>query len=111
MSDKTPNVPLRAPFAKDILAKISEPREKKTQPMSQEDMDKEQDRTLKNKWASWFVWILIVQLALMNIVFMLVGLGLLEFSDISLNVFMGGTLAEVFGVIIVITRNLFPNRK
>ena len=46
----------------------------------------------------------------MNIVFFGVGLEWLKFEEWSLNLYMAGTLAEVFGVILVITKNLFPNK-
>lgn len=67
------------------------------------------DRGLKRRYANWFIGILIGQLLLMNLCFFAVGLGWLEFSEWSLNLFMGGTLAEVFGVILVITKNLFSS--
>ena len=68
------------------------------------------DRALKKSYAKWFIGILIGQLAIMNIVFILVGLGFLTYDKWSLNLYMGGTMAEVFGVIFVITRNLFRNK-
>ncbi len=61
-------------------------------------------------YASWFIGILIGQLLLMNVTFFCVGLGFLAFSQWSLNLYMGGTLAEVFGVILIITKNLFPKK-
>ena len=69
------------------------------------------DRELKKSYAKWFIWILVGQLVVMNLVFISVGLKWLEFDEWSLNLYMGGTLAEVFGVILVITMNLFPNKK
>jgi hypothetical protein len=68
------------------------------------------DTALKKTYAIWFVGILIGQLAVMNLIFLLVGVGLLRFSDYVLHLYMGGTLAEVFGVVFVITRYLFPKR-
>lgn len=71
--------------------------------------DRKSNRSLKERYAKWFIYILIAQLILMNGCFMAVGLGFLEFSEWSLNLYMGGTLAEVFGVILVITKNLFSS--
>lgn len=79
-------------------------------PMSQEDKDKESDRELKRNYAYWFIGILIAQLIIMNTVFIIVGLGYLKFEEHVLELYMGGTLAEVFGVIVVITKNLFPKK-
>jgi hypothetical protein len=72
--------------------------------------DKKADIELKKLYATRFLWILSVQLIAMNGVFVAVGLEKLEFSDIVLNLFMGGTLAEVFGVVFVITRYLFSKK-
>jgi hypothetical protein len=73
--------------------------------------DKAQDRTLRRMYAVWFVWILIVQLALMNAVFVLVGRpGWLRYDNVTLDIFVSGTLAEVFGIVVIITKNLFPRK-
>ena len=73
--------------------------------------DRRTDTKLKKIYAYWFVGILIGQLLLMNIVFAAVGLKWLEFNEAShLNLFMGGTLTEVFGVVFVITRYLFSRK-
>lgn len=71
--------------------------------------DRKSDRQLKRTYAFRFIWILIGQLVVMNIVFILHGLGLLVFSDYILHLYMGGTLLEIFGIVLVITRSLFPN--
>lgn len=47
----------------------------------------------------------------MNAIFVATGIGCLRFQDPThLNLFMGGTLAEVFGVVLVITRYLFSKK-
>ena len=43
----------------------------------------------------------------MNGIFVLIGAKLLHFSDFVINLFMGGTLAEVFGIVLVMARYLF----
>ncbi|MCG7563738.1 MULTISPECIES: hypothetical protein [unclassified Pseudoalteromonas] len=72
--------------------------------------DAESDRGLKQKYAWWFIGILVVQLFIMNLVLVLVGMDKLHFEEWTLNLYMAGTLAEVFGVILVITKNLFPTK-
>ena len=74
--------------------------------------DHKTDTKLKKVYAYWFISILIGQLAAMNLVFVAVGLNVLEFKESShLNLFMAGTLTEVFGVVYVITRYLFSKRE
>ena len=103
----------RQGFLKEILRSLQDPA--KTTPVhpliDQKVKDFEQDRGLKKKYAHWFVWILIGQLVVMNVVFICVGLGWLKFPGWSLNLYTGGTLAEVFGIVLVITKNLFPAHK
>lgn len=69
------------------------------------------DTQLKRHYAYWFIGILIAQLLIMNLIFILVGVGKLTFADYVLHLYMGGTLAEVFGVVFVITRYLFSSRR
>jgi hypothetical protein len=73
--------------------------------------DIETDIELKKMYAHWFIWILIGQLFVMNLVFVSVGAGWLQYENLTLQIYMSGTLAEVFGVVFVITRYLFSKRK
>ena len=67
---------------------------------------------LKKFYAKWFLVILAVQLLIMNLVFLGVGRDCLTYKDgWDLKIYMSGTLAEVFGVILVITRYLFYRKK
>lgn len=103
----------RLEYLKEIRYSLQDP--EKTTPadplIDQRVKDSEQDRGLKKKYAHWFIGILIVQLFIMNLVFICVGFGWLNFSSWSLNLYTGGTLAEVFGIVLVITKNLFPAYK
>jgi hypothetical protein len=67
-----------------------------------------QDRGLKRKLANWFMWILVGQLIIMNGVFILAGMGFLGYGRWALELYMAGTLAQVFGIVLVMTKNLFP---
>lgn len=69
--------------------------------------DLKTDTKLKKMFARWFIGILIGQLLVMNGIFVLIGAKLLHFSDFVINLFMGGTLAEVFGIVLVMARYLF----
>ncbi len=72
--------------------------------------DLKTDTGLKKHYARWFIGILIGQLVVMNAIFYGVGIEKLKFTDYVLHLYMGGTLAEVFGIVYVITRYLFPKR-
>lgn len=46
----------------------------------------------------------------MNLAFTAVGLKWMGFERYELELYLAGTLAEVFGIVLVITKNLFPQR-
>lgn len=80
-------------------------------PLTEQDVhDRRSDRGLKKLYACCFIVILVLQLLFMNVIFCLAGAGVLTFDANSLRIFMAGTLAEVFGVVFVITKNLFPKK-
>jgi hypothetical protein len=74
----------------------------------QDEKDRITDRMLKIIYGVCFIGILTLELIAMNAVFILTGLGKLKFSQWSLELYMGGTIAQVFGVVSVITKHLFP---
>ncbi|KAB7681375.1 hypothetical protein GBN23_06140 [Plesiomonas shigelloides] len=65
------------------------------------------DTQLKKIFAVTLLIVLGIQLLLMNIIFALIGAKVLEFENFVINLFMGGTLAEVFGIVLIMTRYLF----
>jgi len=85
---------------------------KKLDPLTEARVDDQRtDTKLKKLYAKWFIIILAAQLLAMNVIFVFVGLDRLQFKEPThLNLFMGGTLAEVFGVVFVITRYLFSKK-
>ncbi|EEC8165052.1 hypothetical protein E8848_RS23260 [Escherichia coli] len=72
--------------------------------------DFEGEIKLKKTYGIWLLFILALQLIVMNAVFIAVGFKWLEFEALTLQLYMGGTLTEVFGLVLVITKYLF-NRK
>ena len=112
MSDSSNNTQDKAAAAtliKGLLAKKEKVSE--VDPLTNETLeDLRQDRTLKKTYANWFIWILIGQLVVMNVVFILSGSSVLKFEKWQLDLYMGGTLLEVFGIVTVITKNLFPQK-
>ncbi|QTL33985.1 hypothetical protein [Pseudoalteromonas viridis] len=98
-------------FVAQIKHNVKENKFTNVDPMQvQKVKDAESDRGLKQRYALWFIVILAVQLLIMNLVLVLVGMDKLHFEEWTLNLYMAGTLAEVFGVILVITKNLFPTK-
>lgn len=98
-----PNSPLSQ------LGKIAS-QSKPEDPLLQQTInDKTQDRVLKKLYGQWFIGILIGQLVVMNLVFIGAGLKWIEYSQWQLDLYMTGTLLEVFGIVLIITKNLFPN--
>ena len=92
--------------------KIASPAATHVDPLTQSQLDdSKNDRELKKAYANWFIWILIGQLFVMNLAFGLTGIGMMVFEKYELELYLTGTLAEVFGIVLIITKNLFPNRR
>lgn len=80
--------------------------------MEQEQVnDSKKDRELKESYAKAFKSILATQLAVMNLIFIAVGLGWLRFEKLTIDIFMTGTMIEAFGIVVIITKNLFPQKR
>lgn len=75
------------------------------------NVDFEAEIKLKKSYGKWFLIILACQLLIMNGVFILVGWSKLSFKDdLTLQLYMGGTMTEVFGLVLVVTKYLFKRR-
>ncbi|WP_253893543.1 hypothetical protein [Serratia marcescens] len=75
------------------------------------NVDFEAEINLKKSYGKWFLIILACQLLIMNGVFIAVGLDKLSFKDnLTLQLYMGGTMTEVFGLVLVVTKYLFKRR-
>ncbi|SAF46361.1 hypothetical protein [Enterobacter kobei] len=72
--------------------------------------DFEEEIKLKKSYGKWFLIILACQLLVMNGVFILDGWKVLNFEDLTLQLYMGGTLTEVFGLVLVVTKYLFKRK-
>lgn len=72
--------------------------------------DFEADIDLKKKYAKWLIGVMIVQLLIMNLVFALVGFKMMEYNDFILHLYISGTLLELFGLVLVITKYLFKKQ-
>jgi hypothetical protein len=72
--------------------------------------DMRTDTKLKTLYAYWFIGILIGQLVLLSFVFIAVGYKWLNYDNYVLHLYLSGTLLEVFGVVLVITKYLFSRK-
>lgn len=67
----------------------------------------EGDNKLKGRYAKILIWILIVQLFILNIFFFLKGIGILNYTDSTFNIFITGGIAEIFILVKIIVKYLF----
>lgn len=92
-----------APAAKQVSA-LDEERQRLV------NQDFKAETTLKKNYGYCLLAILAVQLIAMNVIFILDGAFVLHFSDVTLQIFMGGTLTEVFGLVLIVTKYLFKKK-
>lgn len=74
------------------------------------NLEFEEEIDLKRNYGKWFLFILGAQLLLMNMVFIANGFNWLYFKDSTLQIYMAGTLTEVFGLVLVVTKYLFKKK-
>ncbi|MDR0579792.1 MAG: hypothetical protein LBG21_04240 [Campylobacteraceae bacterium] len=72
--------------------------------------DIKSDRKLKEWYANILIWTMVVQLVVVNAIFVLNGRGYLVFNNITLNIFIGGTFVEICAIVAIIVKGLFSNR-
>lgn len=96
-------IPTPAPVAKQVSSLDTE-----RQRLNNRDF--EEEIKLKKSYGKWFLIILACQLLVMNGVFILDGWKVLNFEDLTLQLYMGGTLTEVFGLVLVVTKYLFKRK-
>lgn len=66
-----------------------------------------EDQKLKHRYATILIGVLIFQLVALITIFVLQGIGLLSYSDVSFNIFVTGGIAEVYVLVRVIVKYLF----
>ena len=71
----------------------------------------QKDNYLKEKYAKYLIWILIVQLALINIIFIAIGRGILIYDNFTINLYVTGSILEITTLITIIVKYLFSNKK
>ena len=68
-----------------------------------------QDRKMKKGYAKAFMWILTVQLLIVNVVVVLISINLISLEKWVLNVFIVSVFGEVASIVLVIVKNLFKS--
>mgnify|MGYP006927291197 CR=1 FL=1 len=67
------------------------------------------DVKLKEKYAKILVIMLAIQLFALNGIFIARGLNFINYSDVAFNIFITGSLGEIFGLVMVIVKYLFKD--
>jgi len=67
------------------------------------------DIKLKEKYAKRLVTMLALQLLALDGIFIARGLELINYSDVAFNIFITGSLGEIFGLVMVIVKYLFKD--
>lgn len=69
----------------------------------------ESDTKLKRSYAYWLLGLLFIQLIAVNAIFILRGLKILNYSDVSFNIFISGALVEVIALVAIVVKYLFKD--
>jgi hypothetical protein len=72
----------------------------------------EQEHKLRQKYADWIIWILGTQLLIADAVFLVfawAGRGW-DLSPGVIEVWLAATVVQAVGIVLIVTRHLFPNR-
>lgn len=72
------------------------------------NVGKSDDNKLKRHYGYGLLGVLGVQLLIMNLVFVAVGVGCIHYEEWALHLYVAGTLAEIFALVLVVTKYLFP---
>ena len=67
----------------------------------------ENDTELKSKYAKYLIIILIIQLVVLNVIFLMRGFNFIKFSDSTFNLYITGGIAEIFLLVRIIVKYLF----
>lgn len=99
------------PSLQELASRAQEIRELPSSLEGEELKRREHDRDLRDKYANWCMWIMIGQLALLNLLFIGVGVGCIKYTDWLFHAYLVGTLGEIVAIVIVIAKYLFPSAK
>ncbi len=66
-----------------------------------------QDRKMREKYARWRMVLMSAQMVVINIVFILIGCGLLDFEEWTANTFIMAVFSEIAALVVIIVKFLF----
>jgi hypothetical protein len=67
-----------------------------------------QDREMRRVYANWLMLVMSGQIAAINIIFILIGCGLLKFEPWTANVFITAVFVEIASLVLLVVKYLFP---
>jgi hypothetical protein len=67
-----------------------------------------QDRAMRSRYANWLMIVMSFQILGINIIFILIGCGLLKFEPWTANVFITAVFAEISALVLLVVKYLFP---
>lgn len=65
------------------------------------------ERQLRKTYAGCFMWFLGAQLVVLNVIFALIGFGIVKYRQWTVNIFIISVFGEIISTIAIIVRNLF----
>lgn len=68
----------------------------------------DQDRKMRKTYANWLMGAMSVQVAAINVIFVLIGCGILKFEPWTANTFIMATFAEISALVLLVVKYLFP---
>ena len=68
----------------------------------------DQDRKMRKTYANWLMGTMSVQVFVINVIFVLIGCGVLKFEQWTANTFVMATFAEISGLVLLVVKYLFP---
>ncbi len=76
-----------------------------------ENASRQEDISLKKRYGNGLLIALAIQLLIMNGIFFCVGFSWLKYEQWALHLYVSGTLIEIFALVLVVTKYLFPPSK
>jgi hypothetical protein len=67
-----------------------------------------QDREIRRVYANWLMVVMSLQIVVINVIFILIGCGLLKFEQWTANVFITAVFAEISALVLLVVKYLFP---
>jgi hypothetical protein len=68
----------------------------------------DQDRETRKRYANWLMITMSVQAVVINLIFVLIGCGVLKVEQWTANVFIGSVFAEMSSLVLLVVKYLFP---